>query len=94
MKYRKKPVVIEAVRWTGKNREEIRAFCTHSAIFTAQKQRADGLVIAYDLMISTLEGMLYASVGDYIIKGVNGELYPCKPDVFAKTYERVEENDD
>lgn len=94
MKYRKKPVVIEAVRWTGKNVGEIRVFCAQSALFTAKKQRADGLVIAYDLMISTLEGMLYASVGDYIIKGVNGELYPCKPDVFAKTYERVEENDD
>ncbi len=41
--------------------------------------------------IHTLEGKMYARPGDYIIKGVNGELYPCKPDVFAKTYERVEE---
>lgn len=91
MKYRKKPVEIEAVRWTGKNREGIANFCGNKAIFTARKQRADGVILNYDLMISTLEGMMYATIGDYIIKGVNGEYYPCKPDVFAKTYEEVEE---
>ena len=91
MKFRKKPVVIEAVRWTGENRKEINKFCRNKAIFLPAKLRSDGLIIAYDLLISTLEGMMHANVGDYIIKGVNGEYYPCKPDVFAKTYERVKE---
>lgn len=44
-----------------------------------------------ELIISTLEGDMHASVGDYIITGVNGEKYPCKPDIFKKTYEKVEE---
>lgn len=91
MKYRKKPVVIEAVRWTGENREEIKKICGRKAIFTARKQRADGLIIAYDLLISTLEGGMYATTGDYIIKGIKGECYPCKPDIFEETYEEVEE---
>jgi hypothetical protein len=43
------------------------------------------------LKIPTLEGEMMASIGDWIIKGVNGELYPCKPDIFAKTYEKVED---
>ena len=91
MKYRKKPVVIEAVRWTGENRTEIANFCGSNAIFTARKQRADGLIIAYDLLISTLEGMMHAAIGDYIIKGVKGECYPCKANIFEETYEAVEE---
>ena len=46
------------------------------------------------LKIETLEGIMKASVGDYIIKGVNGEFYPCKPDIFEKTYERVTDEAD
>lgn len=91
MKYRKKPVVIEAVRWTGENREEIRTFCTHGAFFTPARQDTEGRTTEWRLLIDSLEGIMYAETGDYIIKGVNGELYPCKPDVFAKTYEWVEE---
>lgn len=91
MKFRKKPIVVEAVRWTGKNREKINKFCKNKAIFLPTKLRSDGLIIACDLLIDTLEGVMHASVGDYIIKGVKGEFYPCKPDVFAKTYERVRE---
>lgn len=87
MKYRKKPVVIEAVRWTGDNGKEIEAFCGADVMF--------GTIYEPDPVsaacIHTLEGKMYARPGDYIIKGVNGEFYPCKPDVFAKTYERVEE---
>lgn len=90
MKYRKKPVVIEAVRWTGENVGEINGFCNpvkdfhivRNTIWSKDKKT---------LLIKTLEGNHLASVGDYIIKGVNGEFYPCNPDVFAKTYERVEE---
>lgn len=76
MRYRKRPVVIEAVRWFGGNTREILSFCGGDAY---EKNGA--------LCIDTLEGTFQASVGDYIIKGVNGEVYPCKPDIFAATYE-------
>lgn len=79
MRYRKKPVVIEAVRWFGGNTGEILSFCGGDA---HEKNGA--------LYIDTLEGALRASVGDYIIKGINGEVYPCKPDIFAATYETAE----
>lgn len=79
-KYRKKPVIIEAILWTGKNLSEIDEF-------TESKVKNHELV----LIIPTLEGDMYAHLGDYIIKGVNGEFYPCKPDIFAKTYEEVTE---
>ena len=91
MKFRKKPVVIEAVRWKGENREEIRTFCPRGAFFTPARQDTEGRTTAWDLLIDNLDGIMYAKIGDYIIKGVNGEYYPCKPDVFAKTYERVGE---
>ena len=76
--YTKKPVQIEAVQWTGDNLEEVEIF-THSKAFIKCGQ----------LIIPTLEGTHIASVGDYIIKGVKGEFYPCKPDIFAETYEEV-----
>ena len=91
MKYRKKPVVIEAVRWTGENRAEIRIFCAHSAFFVPTLQDTEERSTAWGLLIDSLERIMYAEIGDYIIKGVNGEFYPCKPDIFKKTYERVEE---
>ena len=90
MKYRKKPVVIEAIRWTGENREEIRTFCTHGVFFTPTRQDTEGHTTKWMLLIDSLLGIMYAETGDYIIKDVNGEFYPCKPDVFAKTYERAE----
>lgn len=78
-KFRKKPVVIEAVQFTGDNNEEIREFVGQS-----------GFVDRASLWkIATLEGAMTASFGDWIIKGVNGEFYPCKPDIFEKTYEAV-----
>ena len=80
-KYRKKPVVVEAVQWTKKNEDEVVAFLnTGTRHFCVEHP-----VIA----ICTLEGVMYASPGDYIIKGVHGECYPCKPDIFHKTYEEV-----
>ena len=76
--YRKKPVVVEAVQWTGENHAEMCEFIDSEAFdFTPR----------IGLVIHTLEGDHHASPGDYIIKGVNGEFYPCKPDIFAKTYE-------
>lgn len=81
-RYRKKTVTIEAVQWTGDNISEICEF-TH-------KEKRDILGI-WHLRIETLEGVHIASIGDYIIKGVKGEFYPCKPDIFAQTYEAAEE---
>lgn len=78
-KFRKKPVVIDAVQWTGTNAEEIAAFASN----VARVEAGDMPV----LTIPTLEGDMRADVGDWIIKGVKGEFYPCKPDIFAATYE-------
>jgi hypothetical protein len=81
MKYRKKPVVIEAVRWhRGVNDSEIVAFLGKDF---------RGLDYMGALSIATLEGEIIASDGDYVIRGVAGEHYPCKPDIFAATYEPV-----
>jgi hypothetical protein len=95
MKYRKKPVVIDAVQWTGQNHREMYDFL---------ERKPDSYIEAFGknfyinhdkvkggLIIKTLEGEHLASIGDYIIRGVNGEFYPCKPDIFEKTYERVDE---
>ena len=79
--YRKKPVVIQAVQWTGNNNTEILHFCSSCYITSSGKSK--------DLVVSTLEGDMSASVGDFIIKGVKGEFYPCKEDIFDMTYENV-----
>lgn len=81
MKYRKKPVVIEAVQWVGDNLSEIQSF-----------YKAPGILVGDTIKIVTLEGVMTANKGDWIIKGVRGEYYPCKPDIFAATYELVEES--
>lgn len=77
-KYKKKPVVIEAIQWTGDNTFDVFNFVGYDCLESTK------------LVIHTLEGKHYASVGDYIIKGISGEYYPCKPDIFEKTYEEVE----
>lgn len=80
-KYRKKPVVIEAVQWTGQNYGEIKQFIGNN--------RESYINQDVELTIITLEGHHVANEGDFIIKGVNGEFYPCKPDIFEQTYEKV-----
>lgn len=77
MKFRKKPVVIEAVQWTGENGSEVQEFAGASSSLTP-----DG-----NLFIHTLEGNHHASVGNWIIRGIKGEFYPCKPNIFEATYE-------
>ena len=89
MKYRKKPVVIEAVQWYGENLDEVMTFCNGDASYELMARGTSELVIA------TLEdgesiARHVASVGDFIIKGVAGEFYPCKPDIFTATYEAAE----
>ena len=80
MKFRKKPIVIEAVQWNGGNHSSISGFLGDCPFW----------LDAPNLHLETLEGMMIASPGDWIIKGVKGEFYPCKPDVFEQTYERAD----
>lgn len=84
MKYRKKPVLIEAVLWNGVEVSEVTDWISKALQNEAITRYGDKVVI------KTLEGDMIASPGDYIIKGVKGELYPCKPDIFESTYEMVE----
>lgn len=92
MKYRKKPVVIEAVRWDGTNLEEIKTFVGESLkydIIDTSWEVGKGAPHV-NMKIKTLEGDMWVSKGDFIIRGVNGEFYPCKPNIFEKTYEVAE----
>ena len=90
MKYKKKPVIIEAVQWNGFTVSEdvdwiIQALHEGTIKINFDKTINDG----YVLEIKTPEGTMNGIKNDYIIKGVNGKLYPCKPDIFEKTYERI-----
>jgi len=81
MKFRKKPVVIDAIQWTGKNLDECIEFLGKSFGAHLHLNR---------LVVLTLEGEHTATKGDWLIRGVQGEHYPCKPDIFEATYEAVE----
>ncbi len=82
-KYRKKPVVVEAMQFTDETKSQVHTWVTCN---TAADFNAKGEPI---LKIQTLEGVMVASFGDYVIKGIKGEFYPCKPDIFEATYEKV-----
>ncbi len=88
-RFRKKPVVIEAIKWTGGNLDEIINFCAGQATYEGMAS-GNGKIV-----IETLESdkehktRHAADIGDFIIKGVKGEFYPCKPDIFEATYEEV-----
>lgn len=92
-KYRKKPVVIEAIQFTGENQNEI-----------LQVTNADNIVVYYlpvevdgetvnqrVLVVHTLEGAMTVSMNDWVIKGIKGEFYPCKPDIFDASYEPADQ---
>jgi hypothetical protein len=79
LRYRKKPVVIDAIRWTGENRDEVESW-------SGGQVRCEGARAVVD----TLEGELRGDVGDWIIRGVQGEYYPCKNEIFVATYEPAE----
>jgi len=85
MKFRKKPVVIEAHQWNGHNRHELIEYLKMPPEVICATNPLGDL-----LFIRTLEGEMRADPGDWIIKGVKGEFYPCKPDIFEATYERVQ----
>ena len=93
MKYRKKPVVIEAIQWNGFNHSDIERLAEGYG-----RVEVDINDAAYQagvhpptvrIYIHTLEGIMEATKGDFIIRGIAGELYPCKPDIFEKSYEPV-----
>lgn len=93
--YRKKPVVIEAVQYTGDNLQEVLDFTGkhpkwHELFSTFESYQTHVNSDNKIFKILTLEGTMDASPGDWIIRGVNGEHYPCKPGIFEKTYEPVE----
>ena len=85
MKYQKLPVIIEAEQFTEENKDRAFNFCgcNCSASFDNDGNPT--------MQIQTLEGAMTASLGDWIIRGIRGECYPCKPDIFEKTYVLVEE---
>lgn len=85
--YRKKPVVIEAIEWDGSDK------CFNEVTKLGKEKRTIRLLNNKRLMIETLEGNHEARIGDFIIQGVKGEIYPCKPDIFAATYEPVKDGD-
>ncbi|MTH61189.1 hypothetical protein [Paracoccus litorisediminis] len=94
MRFRKRPVVIEAIQFTGRNSREIARWVNpdlapfHLPEGWWAKQHTD---LSFSLMIPTLEGEMEARQGDWIIRGVAGEFYPCKPEIFDASYEAVEE---
>ena len=101
MKYRKRPVVIEAVQLLWSTWSEM---CDHAGVGRLADGKPQGVAVDAEnhvvegtgdgriaLAIPTLEGVMVGVEGDFIIRGVKGEFYPCKPDIFAATYEAVEE---
>lgn len=86
-KFRKKPVVIEAVQWTGANVEDMIVHC--APLGQGEGWQVAPIAPGKPMTIHTLEGDHRADIGDWIIRGVKGELYPCKPDIFEATYEPV-----
>jgi len=76
-KFKNKPVIIDAVQWTRENEKEALNLLGGTKYYGC-------------LYIETLEGAMFVSENDYIIRGVNGDCYPCKPDIFKQTYELAE----
>ncbi len=87
--FRKKPVEIVAVRVWYANRHEVAAWCGGRPSIDTMRTMLGYSDIVGVLAIPTLEGEMWAANGDWIIRGVQGEFYPCKPDIFAATYEAV-----
>lgn len=95
--YIKKPIKVRAIQWTGNNLEEVQALIENEPLEVFLKQIENNphwedyqnIVSIGGLTIPTLEGNMKASIGDYIISGVNNEPYPCKQEIFEKTYDMV-----
>lgn len=96
MKFQKKPVVINAIQWTGDNIEDVLMFTGKHPKWDTWFKNMDDYIHHVRLehntfKVFTLEGVMTANQGDWIIRGVKGEHYPCKPDIFEATYELIEE---
>ena len=95
MKYRKKPLIIEAIELRDNNILQVEEFIEQKEIKLDNRTASDKFDDFKDIVrskgrpIETLEGTMNASIGDFIIRGINGEVYPCKKDIFHKTYEPV-----
>ncbi len=93
-KYRKKPVVIEAMKFFGDHDNCLECYNWVNGVtertLSNIKKAHDHVFENGGIIITTPEGDMKASIGDYIIKGINGEFYPCKPDIFEQTYEKVD----
>ena len=99
MKYRKKPVIIDAIQWNGDNLSEVICFTDGSIGNNRQIQKTSWkeyreLVKNEGFKVYTLEGIMNVNIGDFVIRGVKGELYPCKPDIFELTYELIDKEED
>lgn len=84
--FRKKPVEIQAVQWTGENIEEMVTFVKDDSLYFAMDEHEQ----ITDLFITTLEGDMKANVGDWIICGLKGEYYPCSNEIFVMSYDKVD----
>lgn len=82
--YKKRPIIIQAVKWEGNNFDEVQELDYNPSNRVRQSNVEEG-----KLLIVTLEGIMTATLGDWVVRGVEGELYPCKPSVFDSTYEDV-----
>ena len=89
MKYRKKPIEVEAVQFSNKITQRGSKEAMLELFGDFKEWKFDTVNNLATLCIVTLEGIMVVSEGDWVIKGVNGEFYPCKPDIFEKTYEPV-----
>ena len=78
-KYKKKPIIVEAIQWLGNNQHEVLKFIENQGWYS----------LASGIVIKTLEGKMVADTNDYIIKGIRGEFYPCKPNIFKELYDEV-----
>lgn len=85
IQYRKKPVVVQAVQWNGNNYENILNY-----LFSTDLPNNPIRQYGNQLIIKTLEGDMTTELYDYVIKGIHGEIYPCKPEIFKKTYEPID----
>lgn len=96
MKYRKKPVEVEAFQYAGVRKSDqtnLGEYLFNECPKWLSDAWDDGVMFkdeTKNLYIKTLEGVMKVNIGDYIIRGVKGEIYPCKPDIFEQTYEKVE----
>ena len=89
-KFRKKPIVIEAMQFTSENAEAVEKWCSGYHCYSGTIHQHSATRQEYnDLVIETLEGRMIASYGDWVIQGIKGEFYPCKNDIFLATYEAV-----